>query len=84
MSADTGWKLESFKVEFRQGYNWEQDEAKRVDRYEGVVTFENKVSEKFTVKLNAAKCGIILELLAGQIINTAQELADRIRLELTQ
>ena len=83
MKADNGWKLMAFQVNFKKGYSWEKEEGGKVDRYEGEVTFENKVSEKFTIKLDAVKCSVILELLSAQIVNTAQQLADRLKQELT-
>ena len=81
---NTSWKLTSFQVDFKKGYGWEKEDGKKVDRYEGEVTFENKISEKFTIKLDAAKCGVILELLSNQIVNTAQSLADRLKQDLTE
>jgi len=81
---NTDWKLTSFQVDFKKGYKWEKEDGKKVDRYEGEVTFENKISEKFTIKLDAAKCGVILELLSNQIVNTAQSLADKLKQDLTE
>ena len=81
---NTSWKLTSFQVDFKKGYEWEKEDGKKVDRYEGEVTFENGISEKFTVKLDATKCMVILELLSNQIVNTAQSLADKLRQDLTE
>ena len=81
---EPNWKLASFQVDFKKGYNWEKEDGKKVDRYEGEVTFENGISEKFTVKLDATKCMIILGLLSNQIVNTAQSLADKLKQDLTE
>lgn len=82
--TNTDWKLTSFQVDFKKGYSWEKENGKRVDRYEGEVTFENGISEKFTIKLNAANCSVILELLSNQIVDTAQSLADKLKQDLTK
>ena len=84
MKTNGNWKLTSFQVDFKKGYNWEKEDGKKVDRYEGEVTFENGISEKFTVKLDATKCMIILGLLSNQIVNTAQSLADKLKQDLTE
>ena len=78
------WKLESFKVDFKQGYSFKQDEKDKIDRYEGFITFSNKEFERFTIKLDQFKSGKIVGLISEQIVTTANELSERINKSFNQ
>lgn len=67
------WKLDSFKVDFHKGWKHEKTE----DRYEGFIKFCNEENESFTIKLDAAKSQVIMDLIADEIVKTASNLAIR-------
>ncbi len=73
------WHLDLFKVHFERG--WKSD--KTVDRYEGEIRFKNESAENFTIKLDAEKSQKIIDILSEQIVATAQDLTDKIRLDFT-
>lgn len=72
------WKVESFKVQFKQGYSWGKTPKEQIDRYEGAITFSNKENESFTINLDELKSAKIVELISSQIVETANELSLRI------
>jgi hypothetical protein len=70
----SSWRLRKLEFEFKRGYSFDNT----VDRYEGKIQFENDESENFTVKLRENMCQPYLELVAKEIVNSAEELYKRL------
>ena len=65
------WKLTSFSLEFKNGYAFE----KTIDRYEGIVTFQNKNSEQFTLKITPELSVIFIKLITNELALSVNELS---------
>lgn len=50
---------------------------KTVDRYEGRISFENNLSENFTINLDPIKCKQIINICMGEIGKSADDLQKR-------
>lgn len=65
------WKLINFNLQFKSGYNFE----KTVDRYEGMVTFQNKDSEQFTLKITPVLSALFIKLITNELAVSVNELS---------
>lgn len=65
------WKLINFRLEFKKGYDYN----KTIDRYEGIVTFENKDSEQFTLKITPELSVLFIKLITNELAISVNELS---------
>ena len=73
-----GWKLDSIKIKFENGYDWKEKEEEKHDRYVGDVRFMNNEKESFNLKIPADMTARYLDLMRDDIIRTAETLGNRI------
>ena len=64
-------KLINFNFQFKSGYAFE----KTIDRYEGMVTFQNKDSEQFTLKINPELSVLFIKLITNELAISVNELS---------
>lgn len=55
-----------------------EDPKKRIDRYEGKITFKNKQEESFTMNIDSVSADKYLSLMAESICQSANDLAQKI------
>lgn len=75
---DSNWKLEKLEIEFKQGYSFNNS----VDRYEGKIKFSNGKAESFVFKIDQVKCNEYVNIIAPEIVNTANELSNKLLISL--
>jgi hypothetical protein len=73
------WKLKSIEIQFKKGYDWENEVRKKSDRYEGVIKFENDDDESFSFKVKPDMAQIHIELIASDIVTAATGLGERLK-----
>jgi len=73
------FRLESFKLEFKQGYSFKEKEHEKVDRYEGRVEFKNADNEVFILKIDQIKSKEFISLISEQLIKNAETLSDDLK-----
>ena len=78
------WRLENFEIKFKQGYSFEKDPKKQVDRYEGKVTFRNGEMEEFRLNVDQITSQEFLDIISEQMIITTNELVNKIQLSIKQ
>ncbi len=65
------WQLTDFRLEFKKGYDYN----KTIDRYEGMVKFENKESEQFTLKITPELSVLFIKLITNELAISVNELS---------
>ena len=70
----SAYKLDSIKIEFKKGYSFD----KTKDRYEGLIKFSNGDSESFQFKIREDMAKPYIDLMANEIIKSANELGNRL------
>ena len=73
------FRLKSFKLEFKQGYSFKEEEHEKFDRYEGKVEFKNADNEVFILKIDQVKSKEFISLISEQLIKNAETLSDDLR-----
>lgn len=76
---DEAWKLDEIKIEFKSGWSFEKDPEKRIDRYEGTISFRNGESEYFRFRIKPNMAQAYIELLANDIVSSATNLGERLK-----
>ena len=73
MQNNQEWILKRLTIEFKHGYSHLETE----DHYEGRIEFTNGDNECFIIKLREDMTEPYLKLVSQEVINSAQQLADR-------
>ena len=76
------WRLKRLSVYFQEGFPYDTDESKKVDRYEGSIEFENGVNEQFRFAVKPNMAEKYISLIADDIIDAAQQLGNRLALSI--
>ncbi|MDD5649067.1 MAG: hypothetical protein PHF86_01430 [Candidatus Nanoarchaeia archaeon] len=76
---NNNWKLKSIDIQFKKGYNFEEDPEKQKDRYEGMIKFENDESESFSFKIKPDMANKYIGLIAQDIVTAATGLGERLK-----
>lgn len=72
------WKLKSIDISFEKGYDWEKEEEKKKDRYEGMIKFENGDKESFSFRVKPDMAERYISLISQDIVTAASDLGDRL------
>ena len=78
------WRLVNFEIKFQEGYSWEKDPEKQVDRYEGKVVFRNGDMEEFSLKVDQITSQQFLNIISEQMVITTNELVNKIQFSIKQ
>lgn len=76
---NNNWKLKSLYINFWEGNEWEKEPEKRVDRYEGMITFENDEKESFSFKVKPDMAAKYIALISDDIVIAATGLGERLK-----
>lgn len=76
---DETWKLDEIKIEFKHGWSHEKDPEKKVDRYEGTISFTNGESESFKFRIKPNMAQAYIDLMANDIVSSANSLGERLK-----
>lgn len=68
------WKLKNIEIKFISGYSFEN----KKDRYEGRITFINGDFESFSFKIKEDLAQPYIDLIAKDIVRTAESLGERL------
>ena len=70
------WKLHSLDIRFQNGYDWEKEDFKKNDRYEGMIEFKNGHNESFSFRVLPDMADKYIALIADDISRSANRLSD--------
>ena len=73
------WKLKSIEINFQKGFNFESDPEKQIDRYEGMIKFENDERESFSFRVKPDMAQQYINLIAQDIVVAATGLGERLK-----
>lgn len=73
------WKLKSIEINFQKGFNFESDPEKQIDRYEGMIKFENDERESFSFRIKPDMAQQYINLIAQDIVVAATGLGERLK-----
>ena len=79
LNGKDGWRLKSINIDFKKGYNFEDDPEKKKDRYEGTIEFENGESEMFRFNVKPDLAQKYIDLIAEDIVVAASDLGERLK-----
>jgi len=68
------WKLTKIEIEFKRGYKYDNSK----DRYEGRIQFQNGDLEQFSFKIKEDLAQPYIDLIAKDIVRTAESLGERL------
>jgi len=71
---DNNWKLEKIEIEFKKGYSFNNT----IDRYEGQIKFTNGDRESFEFNIDQVKSNQYIQIIAPEIVRTAEILSDKL------
>ena len=73
------WKLKSIEINFQKGFDFESDPEKQIDRYEGMIKFENDERESFSFRVKPDMAQQYINLIAQDIVVAATGLGERLK-----
>lgn len=77
---NNNWKLKSIEIEFQKGYDFKDNKPEeKVDRYEGMIKFENDEKESFSFRVKPNMAQKYIDLIANDIVTAATGLGERIK-----
>jgi len=76
---NNNWRLKNIEINFKQGYSFEENPEKKLDRYEGKITFENNEQESFTFRVKPDMAKKYIDLIAIDIVTAATGLGERLK-----
>lgn len=76
---DNSWQLDEIKIEFKRGWLHEKDPEKQEDRYEGYIEFMNGENESFRFKIRPDMAQAYIDLMASDIVKSADNLGERLK-----
>jgi len=76
---NNNWKLKSIQIEFQKGYDFKEKPEEKLDRYEGIIKFENDDKESFSFKVKPDMAQKYIDLIANDIVTAATGLGERLK-----
>jgi hypothetical protein len=76
---NSNWRLKSIEINFKKGYDFRDNKPEeKVDRYEGMISFENDERESFSFRVKPDMADKYIALIASDIVDAARGLGDRL------
>jgi len=72
------WRLKKLTIEFEKGFDFREKPEEKVDRYEGVIEFENDERESFSFRVKPNMAQKYIDLIASDIVIAATGLGERL------
>jgi hypothetical protein len=76
---NNNWKLKSIEIEFQKGFSFKDKPEEKIDRYEGLIKFENDEKESFTFRVKPDMAQKYIDLIANDIVTAATGLGERLK-----
>lgn len=76
---DNNWRLQEIKINFENGYSFKTNPEEQVDRYEGMIRFQNGQNESFSFKVKPDMAARYIELISEDIVIAATGLGERLK-----
>jgi hypothetical protein len=74
MEMSNNWKLDKIEIQFKPGYSFDNS----IDRYEGKIKFSNGDGESFLFNIDQVKCNEYIQIIAPEIVKTAEILSGKL------
>jgi hypothetical protein len=73
------WRLQKIEIQFEKGYNFKEKPEEKIDRYEGIITFQNDERESFSFRVKPNMAQKYIDLIATDIVTAATGLGERLK-----
>ena len=76
---NNNWRLQKIEIQFEKGYDFREDPEEKIDRYVGVITFQNDERESFSFRVKPNMAQKYIDLIATDIVLAATGLGERLK-----
>jgi hypothetical protein len=73
------WRLQKIEIQFEKGFDFKTKPDEKIDRYEGMITFQNGEGESFTFRVKPNMAQKYIDLIAIDIVTAATVLGERLK-----